>query len=541
MTMPRPPDDDGARRSGFGRLFRPRRGDQSPAAQQADHAWTVGRAVRALTAACGAEGRGVPAVHAVVVGSETVWLRLSTPDERSPAGWTVDDNGRTWHAPLSWLQNASVPESPDQPYPRLVGFGYTSQGYMFLNLGQAGGIVGLEGDARQARSLAQRWTREFTTNPWSHGLPVVRVGFPPEKSAPVGTAEMATLADAAPALADERGGVLLLSSPPTGPDGDRIRTLAEAPMGRWSVIVVGSVDDSPWRFTVDSAGTVESALLDEAVLRQPGAPRPARDQQEATAVAAAAPVADTGPRPDGRRGPLVTRTRVIVASVCVGCLLIAGAALASPTIIRTSANDTPQSARPSHASVKPSPTHDSPAPSRSASSAPTEAATTEAPPATHPPKKHPAGTGIPPGGTGTIRGVASGLCLDSDTNPAIAINGQPSGGHAFTNPCSGSATQQWTEGGLLSDDSPRGADLYRIVDQQTGFCLDSGDDGSIYTTPCLNPDKFQVWQRVGQGKVVGYRDEATNRCLTISTSDQTLQTQPCPGNWPNNMLYSRSH
>jgi hypothetical protein len=132
------------------------------------------------------------------------------------------------------------------------------------------------------------------------------------------------------------------------------------------------------------------------------------------------------------------------------------------------------------------------------------------------------------------------MCVDSDTNPAMTLNGQPSGGHAFTNPCTQSPTEQWQEGPLLSNDSPRGADLYRLVDHQTGFCLDSDGNGAIYALPCLNPDKYQVWRRVSNGATVAYRDEVTNRCLTVSTSDGTLQTQPCPTNgYPKSMLFSR--
>ena len=136
--------------------------------------------------------------------------------------------------------------------------------------------------------------------------------------------------------------------------------------------------------------------------------------------------------------------------------------------------------------------------------------------------------------------MASGMCLDSDTNPAVSLNGQPTGGHAFTNPCTNSPTEQWQEGPLLSADSPRGANMYRLVDHKTGFCLDSDGNGGIYTLPCLNPDQYQVWLRVSNGATVAYRDQVTNRCLTVSTSDGTLQTQPCPTTgYPNNMLFAR--
>jgi hypothetical protein len=94
--------------------------------------------------------------------------------------------------------------------------------------------------------------------------------------------------------------------------------------------------------TVDSAGVVESALLDEPVLRRPALPPPVCGDD--TAVVAGGYPVDGGGR---QRGPLVTRTRVIVASVCAACVLVAAGVLVSPTIIHASAQDTPQPAHPS--------------------------------------------------------------------------------------------------------------------------------------------------------------------------------------------------
>jgi hypothetical protein len=155
------------------------------------------------------------------------------------------------------------------------------------------------------------------------------------------------------------------------------------------------------------------------------------------------------------------------------------------------------------------------------------------------------------GSTGTIHSIATNLCVDSDTNPAMTLNGQPMGGHAFGGGCNGSASQQWHEGPLLSQDVVTGTGWYRLVDQQTGFCLDSNSDGLIYTLPCLNPDGYQTWQRVTPptqpglslpaGSFVAYRDDSTNLCISIAASDQTLRTLPCPidNNWPQTMLFLR--
>lgn len=140
-----------------------------------------------------------------------------------------------------------------------------------------------------------------------------------------------------------------------------------------------------------------------------------------------------------------------------------------------------------------------------------------------------------------MRNVSTGLCVDSDTTPVMALNGTPSGGHAFSSACNGAGTQQWSEGPLLSLDSPRADDRYRLVNRRTGFCLDGNEQGT-YTLPCLDPDAYQVWQRVRTGPTtVAYRNAAVNRCLSVSKADSTLRTEPCPTGttWPEAMLFRR--
>ncbi|WP_370146092.1 ricin-type beta-trefoil lectin domain protein [Streptacidiphilus sp. EB129] len=280
--------------------------------------------VRALATACDSANRGVPATHAIVVGADTVWFHLRTPDEQPPAGWTSDDDGRTWHAQLRRLQSASVAESLEEPYPQLVSLGSTGRGFVLLNLRQAGGVIGLEGDARQARALAQDWTRELATNPWSRGVRVVRIGFKPGVGDPEAATGAKTLAEAEAALADEGGGVLLLAGAPGGRDRERVTRLADDPEGRWSVVVVGRVEDPRWRFTIDSAGVVDTGLLDEPVAHRldPSADVPAPGDPDADPAGDP----DGGSVPGSRRpGRLFTPGRLIVAVVAVACL--AGAAL----------------------------------------------------------------------------------------------------------------------------------------------------------------------------------------------------------------------
>src|SRR5690349_14764594 len=83
-------------------------------------AWTVDHAVRVLATGCLEWQRPVPHVGAVVLGPESVTLRLTTPDEAPPPGWTAGQSGRTWQAPLRWLQTAPVNDRLPDPFPLLV-------------------------------------------------------------------------------------------------------------------------------------------------------------------------------------------------------------------------------------------------------------------------------------------------------------------------------------------------------------------------------------------------------------------------------------
>ncbi|WP_221448865.1 Hsp70 family protein [Micromonospora polyrhachis] len=157
---------------------------------------------------------------------------------------------------------------------------------------------------------------------------------------------------------------------------------------------------------------------------------------------------------------------------------------------------------------------------------------------------------VPAGSTSGIRSVATGLCVDSNTEPVVTLNGTPMGGQAFAAACTSAVSQKWREGPPLSEDTAPGADWYRLLNQMTGFCFDSDGNGLVYTLPCLNPNPHQLWQRVTNprpasgsirsGTVVAYRNLQTGRCISLA-SDKKVETLPCPsGNsWPTSMLFWR--
>ncbi len=380
------------------RLRRSRRtGPRTGPALRADHGlWTVDRVVRVLATACDRENRGVPVAHMIIVGPDTVWLRLRTPDERPPTGWTAEEGGRTWYAQLRRLQSESVAESLTEPYPRLVSLGHTSKGFVLLNLSQAGGIIGLEGDARQARTLAEDWTRELTTSPWSRGVQVVRIGFKPGTAERFGSTDAPALSDGKAALADEgSGGVALLLGLPGGRDREFIHRLADNPEGRWSVVVVGRVDHPRWRFSIDSTGVVDTGLLDEPVARRldPSAPE-APDTDPAGA-----------PAPESPRRGRFTRRWIAVAAVLVACL-VAGALVVT---LKSSSSPSVPVAQASNTPPKP----------------------TKSTPPTSTPTSHNATTGAPT----TLVNPATGKCLSG----SAGTDGTP----LLLTACNGSVVQKW--------------------------------------------------------------------------------------------------
>jgi hypothetical protein len=225
-------------------------------------AWTVDHAVRALATGCAEQHRHLPPVGAVILGPESVSVRLTTPDEAPPPGWNAGDDGRTWRASLSWLRTAAVDPGLADPFPLLVSVGMIDDGRLLLNLAQAWGIVSLEGDTGLARRLIHTWSRRLSASPWAGGTRVIRVGFEPDPD--FAGVDVSRLAEAVPLLNDPEGGVLLFADPPERRDLYQVNRLLAESAHRWAVVAVGA-DDATWRFTLDLSGTIDTGLLAEVV------------------------------------------------------------------------------------------------------------------------------------------------------------------------------------------------------------------------------------------------------------------------------------
>ncbi|MDG4834710.1 hypothetical protein O7627_36180 [Solwaraspora sp. WMMD1047] len=239
--------------------------DRRPADQgghERSGAWTVDRAVRVLATGCAEAQRPVPAVGALVLGPESLSLRLTTPDETPPPGWTAERHGRGWRTTLRWVAGAAVDERLPDPFPLLVSLGVIDEGRLLLNLGQAAGIIGVQGDTELARGLVRSWSRRLTTSPWSAGTRVIRVGFAPDPD--FAGVDVSRLVEVAPVLDDPAGGILLFADRPAGRDQYQVDRLLAEPVRRWTVVAV-DVDAATWRFTVGVDGAVDTGLFTEPV------------------------------------------------------------------------------------------------------------------------------------------------------------------------------------------------------------------------------------------------------------------------------------
>jgi hypothetical protein len=227
---------------------------------------TVERSLRAIATACAAAGHAPPGLYAVVVGPDHIRLRLSSPADDPPAGFHAEDDGRTWRGDLKLLESAAVDASLDFPYPRLVTLGTTTEGHVLLHLGEGDGIICLDGDPDAARDLADLWTKELASNPWSHAVPVLHAGLSEADiaSPPPGATSMPQDEQAHDNMPDGAG-VLILSRPPRESDLDDLTSLTTRDQDNWAVIALGNSPAARWRLTVTNDHRIETGLLTETL------------------------------------------------------------------------------------------------------------------------------------------------------------------------------------------------------------------------------------------------------------------------------------
>ncbi|WP_306215352.1 hypothetical protein [Actinoplanes sp. RD1] len=240
-------------------------------------AWTVDRALRVLVTGAGAAGRPVPAVYGVSLDETRIVLRLAAPDDSPTSPWEAVENGRVWQAPLRDLQ-ALPAGDVGSPCPRLVTLGVAGGVRELVDLGQATGIISLQGDGAAARALIASWAEELTTSPWAEGVRVVAGDVRPHLA---GGPRLTSLGGVREAITEAEGGdgdhtvalgggpaglpasigVLILGSAPGGHDLERVQQLAGRADAVWVVIVLGQTRYDRWRFAIAADGRLDTGAL----------------------------------------------------------------------------------------------------------------------------------------------------------------------------------------------------------------------------------------------------------------------------------------
>jgi hypothetical protein len=230
-------------------------------------AWTIDRALKALTTACEDEGIAFPGCYLVTVDASSVRVTVSKPSARAPAGWTASSDGRTWSAQLVGLQASNVRYVGGYSFAGLVMLGASDDGQVLLDLDQAAGPISVDGPKDAVDGIVEAWVTELTDNPWSGSVRVARIAGRNEPG--LESAEN-LLADLAPG---ERA-LIVFEEPPSRAQTAALRALlASAATATAWILIKGSAPVATWKFTTDGTVLSSGFLPDIWHGASPGTPR----------------------------------------------------------------------------------------------------------------------------------------------------------------------------------------------------------------------------------------------------------------------------
>jgi hypothetical protein len=261
--------------------YRHRRFTATTSAHQAlrdSHAsWLVDHAVKVLAQACAWEPRLVPGVVMVVLHDDAISLHLSTPTAHPPAPWRNSADGLVWSATLVELQSQPLSPETANPFTGLITLGVSDAGRVFVDLGQAHGLVSIGGDLLSRHRVTARWIAEAGSRPWAAGRATL-VGLG-EAATPRPTPD-STLDELVDRVASGDVGLAFVESLPDDVAAALLVQGLESHACRLPVVVASHVASARWRFTAHANGWVTSDFLPAA-----------RWNPEAAALPAVAPTA----------------------------------------------------------------------------------------------------------------------------------------------------------------------------------------------------------------------------------------------------------
>jgi hypothetical protein len=246
---------------------------KKPAAQKAaptmavdrSAAWTIDRALKALTTACDDEGIAFPGVYLVTVDAASVRVTVSKPSAKAPAGWTASSDGRTWSAQLAALQASNVRDTDGHSFAGLVMLGASDDGQVLLDLDQAAGPISVDGPKGAVDGIVEAWGTELTTNPWSATVRVARINGRNEPNLEIAENLLADLD------AGERA-LIVFEEPPSRSQTAALRALFASATTAW-ILIKGTAPVATWKFTADGGVLSSGFLPDIRYSASPGTPR----------------------------------------------------------------------------------------------------------------------------------------------------------------------------------------------------------------------------------------------------------------------------
>jgi hypothetical protein len=228
-------------------------------------AWTIDRALKALTTACDDEGIAFPGVYLVTVDAASVRVTVSKPSAKAPAGWTASSDGRTWSAQLAALQASNVRDTDGHSFAGLVMLGASDDGQVLLDLDQAAGPISVDGPKGAVDGIVEAWGTELTTNPWSATVRVARINARNEPNLEIAENLLADLD------AGERA-LIVFEEPPSRSQTAALRALFASATTAW-ILIKGTAPVATWKFTAGGGVLSSGFLPDIRYSASPGTPR----------------------------------------------------------------------------------------------------------------------------------------------------------------------------------------------------------------------------------------------------------------------------
>ncbi|TNY38657.1 hypothetical protein EIO00_00120 [Thermomonospora catenispora] len=255
--------------------------------------------LRQLSRSLAADGRTLPTVYGVHLGTESLDLWIAPADPNPPEPWLSFDDGQVWRLPAHALAEMDPAELGDvlAPYPGLVSLGTNRTGRILVDLEAAHGLIAVRGPAEVRRAVLAAIALELATNRWSDHMRITLVGFGVElgrslaEIAPDRVRAVPTLHDALPEL-EARGeevrqalaasgadsvltgrcrGVfgeawmphyLIMADPPAPEEADRLLALARTGQRTAAgYLVAGEVQGAAWTWDVDAEGRLHAGVL----------------------------------------------------------------------------------------------------------------------------------------------------------------------------------------------------------------------------------------------------------------------------------------